>query len=251
MTYYVIGEGNNFYEGMTKEQILAAITQAIETHTITDVDTGFVTKLKEKNKNNQLSVWVGTEAEFNAIEEKDQNTLYIKTDDSTLEAIGEQFELYNQRLTNCEKVFNKISVSYTKDNLPTGVMDSTTLSKLSTLSVKAVKSGNIVQVFFACMAGNEAVMPIIDDLAKLFYSGTPTNEQRQSVMPIVPVFSPAYKRLSVEIPTYQTDGVIGTAYINDFANAIDFGGSALGIKVDFALTANERCLYSMCYQTEF
>lgn len=98
MAYYVIGEGNNFYEGMTKEQILAAITQAIETHTITDVDTGFVTTIKEKNKNSPLALWVGTEAEYNAIQEKDQNTLYIKTDDSTLEAIGEQFAEYNQRL---------------------------------------------------------------------------------------------------------------------------------------------------------
>lgn len=107
MAYYVIGAGNNLYEGMTKEQILAAITQAIETHTITDVDTGFVTTIKEKNKNNPLSVWVGTEAEYNAIQNKQPNCLYIKTDDSTLEAIGEQIDAIsgqinsiNERLEN-------------------------------------------------------------------------------------------------------------------------------------------------------
>lgn len=99
MAYYVIGEGNNLYEGMTKEEILAAITQAVSTHAISDVDTGFVTTIKEKNKNNPLSLWVGTEAEFNAIEEKDQNCLYIKTDDSTLEAIGEELERIDGTVT--------------------------------------------------------------------------------------------------------------------------------------------------------
>lgn len=102
MAVYVIGEGNNFYESMTKEQILAAITQAVESHTITDVDTGFVTKLKENNKNKQIAMWVGTEAEYNAIQEKDQNTLYIKTDDSTVEAIEEAMETFGQRLSALE-----------------------------------------------------------------------------------------------------------------------------------------------------
>lgn len=95
MAFYVIGDGNNLYEGMTKEQILAAITQAVESHTISDVDTGFVTKVKEQNKNKQLQLWVGTEAEYNAIATKDQNTLYIKTDDSTLENLEQQYDEFS------------------------------------------------------------------------------------------------------------------------------------------------------------
>lgn len=90
--YYVIGAGNNFYEGMTKEQILAAIVQAVESHTISDVDTGFVTTIKENNKNTPLALWVGTEAEFNAIQDKDDNTLYIKTDDSSVEQLQTSIE---------------------------------------------------------------------------------------------------------------------------------------------------------------
>lgn len=99
MAVYAIGEGNNFYETMTKEQILAAIVQAVESHTISDVDTGFVTTLKEGNKNTPLALWVGTEAEYNAIQDKDDNTLYIKTDDSTLEAIEAQLAEYNAQLS--------------------------------------------------------------------------------------------------------------------------------------------------------
>ena len=41
---------------MTKEQILAAITQAVESHTVSDVDTGFVTTLKEQNEYMPLNI---------------------------------------------------------------------------------------------------------------------------------------------------------------------------------------------------
>lgn len=90
MGYYVVSDDKCFYEGMTKEQILAAITQAIETHEIHDVDTGFVTTLKEGNKNSALSFWVGTTAEYNAIDPKVENCLYILTDDTELEDLEEQ-----------------------------------------------------------------------------------------------------------------------------------------------------------------
>ena len=85
--YYVVGYGNNLYESMTKEEILAAITQAVSTHTIGNVDTGFVTTLKEINNNKGLKVWIGSTAEYNAIQNKETNCLYILTDDTILEDI--------------------------------------------------------------------------------------------------------------------------------------------------------------------
>jgi hypothetical protein len=68
---------------MTKEQIITAIEQAVSSGEIKDVDTGFVTTLKEQNKNTGLKFWVGTSAEYNAIAEKEQNCFYILTDDTT------------------------------------------------------------------------------------------------------------------------------------------------------------------------
>lgn len=82
--YYVICDDNCKFESMTKEQILAAITQAVESHEITDVDTGFVTKIKELNGNTPLQFWVGTQAQYNALEEPAQNVFYIITDDTTV-----------------------------------------------------------------------------------------------------------------------------------------------------------------------
>lgn len=85
MGFYVVSDDKCFYEGMTKEQILTAITQAISTHQISDVDTGFVTTLKEANQNKPMSFWVGTTAEYNAIEEKLDDCIYLLTDDTELE----------------------------------------------------------------------------------------------------------------------------------------------------------------------
>lgn len=86
--YYCICESNCKFETMTKEQILAAIAQAVETGSVSDVDTGFVTKVKEQNASSAVTIWVGTRAQYNAITEKATNCLYIITDDTTGEDIA-------------------------------------------------------------------------------------------------------------------------------------------------------------------
>ena len=80
--YYVLCGDKCLFEAMTKEQTLAAIAQAVETGEIKDVDTGFVTTIKEQNRGKGLTFWVGTTAEYNALTEKVQNCFYILTDDT-------------------------------------------------------------------------------------------------------------------------------------------------------------------------
>jgi hypothetical protein len=80
-------DSNCKFETMTKEQILAAIAQAVETGSVGDVDTGFVTKVREQNTGNAVTIWAGTRAQYNAIETKKWNCLYIITDDTTGEDI--------------------------------------------------------------------------------------------------------------------------------------------------------------------
>lgn len=86
---YALDEGKNSWLTMTKEQILSAITQAVNEGTIGDIDTGFVTKLKEMNESLSIQFWFGTSAEFNAIAEKSANTLYVLTDDDMPSMIEE------------------------------------------------------------------------------------------------------------------------------------------------------------------
>lgn len=80
--YYCFCGSNCKYETMTKEQILAAIAQAVETGSIGDVDAGFITKVKEQNGGRAVTFWVGTQAQYNALESIAENCLYIITDDT-------------------------------------------------------------------------------------------------------------------------------------------------------------------------
>lgn len=97
--YYVLCADNCKFESMTKEQILAAIEQAVSTGEIKNVDTGFVTRLKEQNANKALTFWVGTTAEYNAIPQKVENCFYILTDDTTAEDINTRFTEFETELT--------------------------------------------------------------------------------------------------------------------------------------------------------
>lgn len=90
--YYVLCNSNCKFESMTKEQILTAIEQAISTGEIKDVNSGFVTTIKEQNANYGLKFWIGTTAEYNAIADKRPDTLYILSDETTWEDMNAAFD---------------------------------------------------------------------------------------------------------------------------------------------------------------
>lgn len=90
--YYVLCGDNCKFESMTKEQIIAAIAEATG-NTPTNIDDAFITKIKESNANNALKFWVGTQAEYNALESVEPNVFYIFTDGDemqTVERIAEE-----------------------------------------------------------------------------------------------------------------------------------------------------------------
>lgn len=82
--YYVICDDNCKFPAMTKEEVMAAIAETTG-RTPSDIDQAFITKIKEMNKNQQLKWWVGTETEYNAIQEKAEDTFYIITDSGNYE----------------------------------------------------------------------------------------------------------------------------------------------------------------------
>ena len=95
MKAYVICDDDCRHEGMTKEQVLTAIEQALENGYISDPDGAIISRLREINKGGAARVWVGTEAEYNALSPAPtahklavrmgaDGVLYICTDDSTL-----------------------------------------------------------------------------------------------------------------------------------------------------------------------
>lgn len=81
-TKYVLCDTNCKYEALDKEETLSAIQQAIENGgVVVDPTEPFVTQIKDQNTGLALKVWVGTEAQFAALETKEDGTLYIYSTD--------------------------------------------------------------------------------------------------------------------------------------------------------------------------
>lgn len=108
-TYHVISDDNCKFESMTKEQILAAIVQAVEGHSISDVDTGFVQVLKEQNHGAGLKFWIGTTAEYNALHAIDQDCFYILTDDTELEDMETEIASFRSSLEAMTEIVSGLS----------------------------------------------------------------------------------------------------------------------------------------------
>lgn len=113
--YYVIGDNNCRFPGMTKEEILTAITQAVENHEITDIDTGFVTTIIEQNTNKSVKFWIGTTAQFNALAQTSNDVFYIITDYDGEQDLSVKIDEMNERvgtaetnIVNLENEFNNV-----------------------------------------------------------------------------------------------------------------------------------------------
>lgn len=90
--YYCYCESNCKYETMTKEQILAAITQAVNEGTIGDINTGFVQTIKTIN-GHPLKFFVGAQSEYEALTDEEKEGVFaLITNDTTKDALIEAIE---------------------------------------------------------------------------------------------------------------------------------------------------------------
>jgi len=201
--YYVLAKGKNLEEAMSKEQTLAAIVQAVETHAISDVDTGFVTKLKERNKNKPFMVWIGTTAEYNAIVTKEENCLYIPTDDVEFADLLASIADLNADVTEIGETVNEHT------------------SALQTLSGTVESQGIYINNRIAISAA-----PIIDQEVEY---GSSLDYENESDLPLT-----SYKLVTVTAGTagdilcnVQIDSANNRAYIKGVGNAMT--GNTAGI----------------------
>lgn len=98
--YFVFDDHDNRLEGMSKEQILSAIEQGLEQGYVSDPEGAVISKIKEINANGTAQLWIGTEAQFNALSPAPSigksiirigadGVLYICTDDSSIDTLIE------------------------------------------------------------------------------------------------------------------------------------------------------------------
>lgn len=97
---YALDEGKNNFQTMTKEQILSAINQKISSGSIANIDDAFITKIKEMNAGALVQLWIGTQAEFEALSEKKEDTLYILSDDPTVNDIESSISSLEQSVSD-------------------------------------------------------------------------------------------------------------------------------------------------------
>ena len=94
INYYVLTDDDCKYEAMTKEQTITAIEQAVENGVVSDPDGAVISKIKEIRANGIAQIWLGTEAQFNALSPAPSvgytfvrvganGIMYIWTDDQT------------------------------------------------------------------------------------------------------------------------------------------------------------------------
>ena len=103
-TVNVRGTSDSLFEGMTKEQIITAIEQATG-GIVGNLDDGYITIWKEQNAGIGVKLWVGTTAQYNALEEVLPNILYIRTDDSTVEDMLDAIETIQATLSSIQTGF--------------------------------------------------------------------------------------------------------------------------------------------------
>ena len=148
MTYFVSREDGARIEGLTKEQIYELINGT--TGKIPEgVDEAFITKLKEVNKGGNVSIWIGTNNEYNALKVKDDNTLYVIVDDSYYEDVDDRLTTLENRMSAVEEGFinyqnNMNSQFETYKNSMNSQFE--TFKEEINDEVNSIKSGYITQI---------------------------------------------------------------------------------------------------------
>lgn len=106
--YYVICEDNCKFEGMTKEQICAAIYNAVNDGSIGDIDAGFITTIKTIN-GNPLKFFVGTQNEYERLNEDQRENLFaVITNDTAKDGIDERLDTLSLALEQLAPKVNEL-----------------------------------------------------------------------------------------------------------------------------------------------
>lgn len=109
--YYVLCDDNCKFEGMTKEQIFEAIAEATG-NTPVNIDDAFITKIKEQNSNIALKFWIGTQAEYNALESHIEDCFYITTDETDFERLEREVEQLTEDVETLQEKVCEIGWQY-------------------------------------------------------------------------------------------------------------------------------------------
>lgn len=162
--YYCLCDDNNKFLTMTKEQIVAAIAEATGTvPSGISVDDAFITTIKEQNKQKNIKVWVGTQAEYNALATKPSpdNTIISITDDETVENLEAQISAIQTTLQSLGAQVTPLAV-----NEYVGINTNPVVPS-NVVGLYALKVGNIVSITGTVKIQSTAVSITFADAANV------------------------------------------------------------------------------------
>lgn len=135
MPYYVFDDAKNKFEGMTREQIINAIASATGLTPAQVDDDIITTAIKEQNAQRSVNLWVGTQAEYNAIQQPAESTLYVVTDPDETEQLQSQIDALQNSLNALQ---NKIG-NVLADNLNVTTNGTITISPTKLFSYNVIE----------------------------------------------------------------------------------------------------------------
>lgn len=158
---YALCDINCKWETLTKEQILTAIANAIETGEIGDVNTGFVQTIKTIN-DIPLKFFVGTQAQYDALSAGDKLNLYaIITDDESI--------------TNIERSIRALEIN--QENLLNGLNNGTIVVRKA-MFTENVENAKNAELASHAMSADTAYSARVADAALLLGRSVWTGNQR-------------------------------------------------------------------------
>lgn len=179
-TYYCFCDDNCKFETMNKEQILTAITQAASGSAVIDPDAAVISKVRETNGGGAVTFWVGTQAQYNALQGNTvKNCMYIITDDTLRKDIEAALKDVESRIAAAVTKIEPIrysadivqNVTYGGgENLTNFSVENAVFNHAEAAGVVFVK---VMAVFRGSMAAGETMKMAVDNAPAFTESVTP------------------------------------------------------------------------------
>lgn len=89
LKHYAICENECLVETMTKNEILSAIAEATG-NAVVSANDAFVSMIVNQNDGTNIKLWRGTKVQYNALETKAEDTVYIITDEPPVATVARE-----------------------------------------------------------------------------------------------------------------------------------------------------------------
>jgi hypothetical protein len=131
---FALDRHNNYIPTMSREEIIAAIQTAANGGNLEGFENcAFVSQVKEINRNAAFSVWVGTQAEYNAIAEPAKNVLYLISDDPMCNELPTAVAGIKETTREIERLLVKHDSSISEQSKTTAEQEKTIAAQGETL----------------------------------------------------------------------------------------------------------------------